>query len=392
MGERFCYRCGISESEGGPLIEGLCQVCFRKENPVLLIDDELNTELCQNCGSYKKRGVWVDPKTYELEELIFEVAESALLEAIENSLDERVKTFELVSPEELESTQELPVGKAVVSFEPVDWHIEYFPAIITYEVRVKARIHELQRELHDERKYVTVYVRQTVCPRCQKFLGGYFEAILQVRAEGRELSSEERKAIDDLVEKKVDEIMRKDRMGFIQDTIEKEEGLDFYMGSTSAARKLAQAIKERFGGTISEAYELVGLDRQTSKEVYRTSVSVRLPKFRKGDIVSDRAGRVYEVERVDGRGMSVKNLSTGESEHIDWKTVKREEIDVVEATESEAMVTSIGREEIQLMDMESYETYEIEKPDFEVLEGEIYKVVEVGGRKYLRGKSQRNSY
>lgn len=386
MSERFCYRCGISESEGGPLIDGLCQVCYRKENPVLLIEDEINTELCQNCGSYKKRGVWVDPKSYELEELIFEVAENALLETLEDSLSDKIREYEVVPPDELDEIEDLPVGRAAVSFEPVDFHIEYFPAIIVYEVRVKAKTHELQRELHDERKRVTVYVRQTVCPRCQKFLGGYFEAILQVRAEDRPLTEEERKAIGKLVEQKVDEIMRRDRMGFIQDTIEKEEGLDFYMGSTSSARKIAQAIKERFGGTISEAYELVGIDRQTSKEVYRTSVSVRIPKFRRGDIVADRKGNVYEVERVDGKGLTLRNLENWESEHFDWKTAKREAIDTVEHEDSEAMVTSMSPREVQLMDMESYETYELNRPPFEVKEGEVYKMVGVKGRKYFRGK------
>ena len=388
MSERFCYRCGISESEGGPLIDGLCQVCFRKENPVLLIESEINTELCQNCGSYKKRGVWVDPQTYELDELIFEVADNAVIEAIGDSLDERVRGFEILPMEELDEVKNLPVGRAVVAFQPVDWHIEYFPAIITYEVRVKARIHELQRELHDERKHVTVYVRQTVCPRCQKFLGGYFEAILQVRAEDRPLTEEERKAIGRLVEQKVDEIMRKDRMGFIQDTIEKEEGLDFYMGSTSSARKLAQAIKEKFGGTISEAYELVGVDRQTSREVYRTSVSVRIPKFQRGDIVADKHGNIYEVEKVDGRGLSLRNLATDESEHRDWKTVKREGIDTVEHEKSEAMVTSITPGEVQMMDMRTYETYELEKPKRPLREGEVYNMVEVRGRKYFLSKKE----
>ncbi|ASI98128.1 60S ribosomal export protein NMD3 [Thermococcus celer] len=388
MGERFCYRCGISESEGGPLIDGLCQVCYRKENPVLLIDDEIEAEVCGNCGSYKKRGVWVDPQTYDLEGLIFEVAENALLETIGDSLDERVEEFEVVPPEELDGMNELPVGRALVAFEPINWHIEHFPAVVTYEVRVKARIHELQRELHDENKRVTVYVRQTVCPRCSKFLGGYFEAILQVRAEGRPLSEEERKAIGKLVEEKVDEIMRGDRMGFIQDTIEKEEGLDFYMGSTSSARKLAHAIRERFGGTISEAYELVGVDRQTSREVYRTSVSVRIPKFRKGDIVTDGRGNVYEVERVDGRGLSLRNLSTWESEHRNWKSVKREGMDVAEREESEAMVTSVTPTEVQLMDMETYETYELERPEMELREGEVYRIVSVGGKRYFLGRKE----
>jgi len=182
--------------------------------------------------------------------------------------------------------------------------------------------------------------------------------------------------------------MRKDRMGFIQDTIEKEEGLDFYMGSTSSARKLAQAIKERFGGTISEAYELVGVDRQTSREVYRTSVSIRIPKFRRGDIVADRRGNVYEVERVDGKGLSLRNLSTWESEHRDWKTVKREGIDTVEHEGSEAMVTSLSPREVQLMDMETYETYELERPPMELSEGVVYKMVDVRGRKYFLEKKE----
>ncbi|ASJ08690.1 Nonsense-mediated mRNA decay NMD3 like protein [Thermococcus siculi] len=388
MSERFCYRCGISESEGGPLIDGLCQVCYRKENPVLLIEGEINTELCQNCGSYRKRGVWVDPRSYELDELIFEVADNALLETLEDSLSEGIREYEVVSMEELEEIDELPVGRAVVAFQPIDWHIEYFPAIVTYEVRVKARTHELQRELHDERKTVTVYVRQTVCPRCSKFLGGYFEAILQVRADERPLTEEERKAIGKLVEEKVDEIMRKDRMGFIQDTIEKEEGLDFYMGSTSSARKLAQAIRDRFGGTISEAYELVGVDRQTSREVYRTSVSVRIPKFRRGDIVADKRGNVYEVERVDGRGLSLRNLLNNESEHRDWKTVRRDGVDTVEHERSEAMVTSITPNEVQLMDMRTYETYELEKPKISLREGEVYNMVEVRGKRYFLSRKE----
>jgi len=386
MSGRFCYRCGISEEEGGPLIEGLCQVCFRRENPVLLMGDEINTELCQNCGSYRKRGVWVDPSTYEIDKLIFEVADNALLENLK--LDERVRHIVVALPEEVEQIKELPVGEAMVSFEQISWHLEHFPAIVTYEVRVKARLHELQKELHDERKRITIYVRQTVCPRCQKFLGGYFEAILQVRAEGRQLTEDEREAVEKLVQEKVDEIMRKDRMGFIQDTIEKDEGLDFYMGSKSSARKLAQAIRERFGGSVSEAYELVGMDRQTSKEVYRTSVSVRLPKFRKGDIVGDEKGNIYEVEEVSGKGINLRNLSTQEIEHFEWRTVRRERMDTVEHEKREAMLTSLTPKEAQFMDMESYETFEIEKPNFKLEEGEIYRLIKIKGKYYIEGKKE----
>ncbi|HIP74724.1 MAG TPA: Nonsense-mediated mRNA decay NMD3 like protein, partial [Thermococcus paralvinellae] len=129
--------------------------------------------------------------------------------------------------------------------------------------------------------------------------------------------------------------------------------------------------------------ELVGLDRQTSREIYRTSVSVRLPKFRKGDIVSDKNGNVYRVEKVNGKGMNLKNLATHESEHKDWRTVKRDEIDWVEHEKSEAMLTSLTPKEAQFMDMENYETFEIERPKINLKEGEIYRLVKIKGKYYI---------
>ncbi len=87
--------------------------------------------------------------------------------------------------------------------------------------------------------------------------------------------------------------------------------------------------------------------------------------------------------------MTLRNLSTGgKSEHKDWKTLGREGVNTVEHEESEAMVTSIGRDEVQLMDMESYETYEIEKPGVELTEGDVYRVVSVKGKRYIRGRKE----
>ncbi|NPA48244.1 MAG: Nonsense-mediated mRNA decay NMD3 like protein [Thermococci archaeon] len=381
---RFCYRCGISEEDGGPLIDGLCQVCFVRENPVLKMPDVVETAICGNCGSYVRAGRWVDPQSYDVEDIVREAGEVALSESVR--LDERVRKFRIVAPEEIEAADEVPVGEALVSFEFLSRHTDSFPFILSYRVRVKARIHPDQRILHDESRVVEVRVTQTVCPRCQKFLGGYFEAILQVRAEGRKLADDERKRVSRIVERAVDRVMKRDRMGFIQDTIEKEEGLDFYMGSKKAARKVAQSIVNEMGGRISESYELVGMDRQTSREVYRTSVTVRIPEFREGDVISDTGGRVFEVEKVDGSGMQLKSLRDGSSVHMDWKTVRSRELKNVEFEEREAMVTSVQRDEIQLMDMESYETFEMERPPFDVREGEVYRVVKVDGRRYIRSR------
>ncbi len=386
MGERFCYRCGIGEEEGGPLVDGLCQVCFRRENPVLKVPEKIRTEVCRNCGSYKSNGKWLDPTAHDPEGIIREAAWASLRESL--AFDERVREVEFADPDELDSLSELPVGKAVVGIEFLSRRTDSFPFVLVYRVRVRARIHRDQRILHDEEKVVTVQVGQTVCPRCQKFLTGYFEAILQVRAEGRRLSRKERDRVGEIVEKAVERVMKNDRMGFIQDTVEKVEGLDFYVGSKKAARKVAQSIVDRMGGRITEAYELVGMDRQTSREVYRTSVTVRIPKFREGDVVKDDRGNVYEVEEVNGRGLKLKNLKDWSVTHLDWKTTHNRNLNSVDFEEERAMVTSVQIKEIQLMDMESYRTYEMERPPFDVEEGEIYSVVSTREGRYLRKKVQ----
>ncbi len=381
---RFCYRCGISEEEGGPLIDGLCQVCFLRENSILKLPETVETSICGNCGSYIKDGKWVDPESYDPEDIVKEASRVALIESIK--LDDRIRKYKIVEPEELETLKDIPVGEAAVSVELLSVHTESFPFVLSYRVRAKGRIHPLQMKLHDEVKVITVRVSQTVCPRCQKFLAGYFEAILQVRAEGRKLDEEERKKVSRIVEESVERIMKKYRMGFIQDTIEKEEGLDFYMGSKKAARKVAQSIVNEMGGKITEAYELVGTDRQTSKNVYRTSVTVRIPELKKGDLAEDSRGNLFEVESIDGSGVSLRNLEDWDRTHLDWKSVRAKGLKKAEFTESRAMITSIQRDEIQLMDMESYDTFEMAKPPFRVEEGDVYRVVCSRGRRYLSKK------
>ena len=50
--KRFCYRCGALEAQQGPLIQGLCQHCFAKENRLLQAPAELEVTVCGRCGAY----------------------------------------------------------------------------------------------------------------------------------------------------------------------------------------------------------------------------------------------------------------------------------------------------------------------------------------------------
>ena len=52
------------------------------------------------------------------------------------------------------------------------------------------------------------------------------------------------------------------------------------------------------------------------------------------------------------------------------------------------MLTSLTPKEAQFMDMENYETFEIEKPSVELKEGEVYKLVKIGRRYYIEGKKK----
>jgi len=116
---------------------------------------------------------------------------------------------------------------------------------------------------------LNVSLRRELCEDCSKMVGGYYAAIVQLRAEGREPS--------DYEIERAREIARSSLSS--RDFITKEKkvrgGIDFYVSSSAYARRISREIVKNLGGYFSESPELYGI--KNGKRIYRVSFSVRLP-------------------------------------------------------------------------------------------------------------------
>ncbi|WP_230741488.1 60S ribosomal export protein NMD3 [Methanooceanicella nereidis] len=322
----FCPKCG-KETEA----EGLCTACFREEHVLFEVPQVLEVKICAKCPSYKVGEQWIDTKLETYEDLV------------------KKATIKIV---------DLAVKMNKEAESP---RIKIFPEFINpnvLRVRVQAEAYVLGRHMSDE-KEVEVRVRKETCDICSRIAGGYYEGIIQVRAQNRFPTKKEMgkalKIIYDVVKKAE---KAGDRLAFVTDEFDLPEGVDVYMGSVNCSRQASRAIVDDFGGTVLESPKLVGA--KDGKDLYRVTFAVRIPEIVAGDIVNMH-GKVVLVEKV-GKRISGTELSSGHSTSAP-EDVKLEKL----SNRSEAMSTVLVSEEgnsVQILDPVTYEPMTIKKPIF----------------------------
>lgn len=243
----FCVECGAE----GPVYQGVCASCFAKKHPVVDPPANLDIPRCQQCGAFHFRSGW---------------SRVGLEPAIAQLLREKVRP--------------LP------PFEHVSFtHAAREEDANNYFLTVKAlgRFEDLRQA---QEFHVRLRIKPSVCDACAKQAGRYYEGILQVRAEDRDLAPAEIRAVRTLVLSRVER--RRDESGdFISRTEEIHGGLDFYVSTNALGSRLAREVAEAFGGTVTASPKLFG--QRQGKEIYRVTTLVRLPAFRAGDIVRHKA-------------------------------------------------------------------------------------------------------
>ncbi|KXB00391.1 hypothetical protein AKJ47_00680 [candidate division MSBL1 archaeon SCGC-AAA261G05] len=258
--QKFCYKCGALEEEKGPLIEGLCQDCFTSEHPLIKTPDQVELRVCGRCGAYFLNNKWHDPR---------EKSELSLLRASEELVHSEIKV-----------AQVQPTGVRYVNLEEasgidVELESESVPQGIKVEIRARGKIHESQESSQTAEGVVRVKVETTTCDVCSRKSAGYYEAILQVRGE-TPLSRKRLREVYQALESTFLEEQSRNRGEFVSKIEEKHGGLDLYTSSTTLARHLAEALKEKYGAKTDESSKLIG---QTSdgRKKYRVSIVARLP-------------------------------------------------------------------------------------------------------------------
>ncbi len=273
----FCVECGAE----GPTYEGLCAKCFSKKHPVVDPPQFLDIDRCTSCGSYRLGSGW--------SKMDRDMAISRLLrESVPARAPFQRVTFTHVAREEDTNNLALTV-KALGRFEDLE---------VLRDFRVRARI------------------KPSLCEICQKQKGRYYEGILQVRGDGRELTSREARAVRTFVAARVDR--SREPEAFVSRIEEVHGGLDFYVSTNAMGKTLARELADAFGGTMAASPKLFG--QKEGREVYRVTSLVRLPAFRPGDVVrhKDLLAEVIAMRPF----VLLRDLSTGETRRFKPKDVR----------------------------------------------------------------------
>lgn len=349
----FCPQCGSSDVE---LHEGLCKNCFLKEFQPLSIPDEMVVTLCAHCHSNLQEGKWKDLGLPE-EEIIY------------RTLEENIQLDSLVENPEID----LEI-------------IQMRGSIAECLVSLKGSV--LGDEIYQEYQ-VNVRLNKSVCPDCSKFNSGYYEAVIQLRAQNRTISSQEIQSADEIIKEALTRMWEKNRMAYLAQRAAMKEGVDYYIGSQKSAKRLVSALREVLGGVVKESPRLMGQDKSTGKGLYRTWISLRLGEFRQGDFISyeDHIGQVLSM---DARKIVVQDMLSLEISSILWK--EHEKIKTVAQSKDVQIttVTSKSPQEIQILHPTSYQPLDLDmKEQFQGYDiGEEISVIDIHDKIYILPKNE----
>ncbi len=311
-----CFRCGKNEAA----IDGLCGDCYIETHKLLEYPEYIDVLRCLHCGALSFDGKrWRDT-----EDTVRELRDMALT-TINISKEAKV--------EEVEDTV-----------------MERDPYMYDYLGKITLSVGDFraEREFHS-----VIRVKGATCPACSRLHGHYFEAIIQIRAAGREMTDAEKKMARDIVINRVSQAEKGNRNVFLTDEKEMHGGLDFYISHSATARGTAKELSDSFAGKITESKTLTG--RKEGEDFYRFTFLVRLPEYGKGDFVRY-GGGYYMVESSSGKGWKLKSLEGKPDVRVRGKDLKRMKLAAGKDDVEHAIVLSSTENEVQVMDPKTYET------------------------------------
>lgn len=318
----LCPRCGEEKEE---FVGNICVDCFIDREELFRVNEPLSMTVCVSCGAVNV-GAWRDIGLYH---------------GLDNLLNENVTMkSELKNPvTSIEVEEELPdriLGTLTVSGNLGGRHV-----VLNEPVEVR--------------------MERGICNRCSRASGGYYEAILQLRASDRELTEQEMERALNVAADLMSDVKGGEK-SFVSRIEEVSGGVDLYFGNSATTKQLASKLKAQFGGTMSESASLAG--RQDGQEIYRVTYLVRLPPFRHRDVLRY-ADSLYLVHSL-GSVVELRELRTGMRKRVPVKKIQEDgfEREARQEDVERALVTMVQGDEIQLLDPDTMRAVALLRPEF----------------------------
>ena len=319
----FCVECGSTDKK---MVGNICIDCFLKDFQMIELPERIEVQICSHCNSKLEEGKWSEEFIPE-EEIIY------------RALERNIKISDEVSNEIINLEIDQMKGTIASCYVEVVGEVEGAQIEETQETEVK--------------------ILKTVCPTCSKLQAGYYEAVIQFRADSRDIKKEEYEKADEVVEKTLIKQSKKDKLAYCPQIAKLKEGYDYYIGSLKTGRKVAEALKDEFGGTIKESPRLISEDKSTGKGLYRIWISVRIPEFELGDIIRYE-NKLLQVNDIDKNRVTCTDIKDSKKHSIPLKHM--EEIELLKKQDEIETTTIISKspKTIQILDPVDYSAVDLE--------------------------------
>ena len=338
----FCVECG---KEAPIFRNGVCLHCYLNHTQFSKGPTILDLTMCPRCSAYKYKNTW-------------------LQEPFPEALKRHVSDAFHISPE--------------LTDVEIRTRCSEQDRILSCTVFISGVI---EAQKITEQHPLTVRIRRNTCDVCSREAGGYYEAIVQIRAEQRTLSKSELHTLRSAVETLVQQFQESGKRGlFITDIDEKREGLDFFISEKGTALSIAKKIQEQFGGTFKQSASTAGM--KDSKQVYRMTYLIRVPAYRKADFFTLHES-FFLIVSLHVNKVRAIDLSTWEEKIIEGKEILPSRILGGPELIKEMIVVSQSKKEIQLMNPKTYETLEVRKPTSFSTDAETIRTVKLDGQVFL---------
>ena len=344
----FCVECGSTEKK---MVGNICIDCFLKDFQMIEIPERIEVQICSHCNSKLEEGKWSEENIPE-EEIIYRALERNI--QIDDEVENEIINLEI---DQMKGT------------------------IASCYVEVVGEVYDTQiEETHD----TEVKILKTVCPTCSKLQAGYYESVIQFRADNREINNEEYAKADEVVERTLIKQSKKDKLAYCPQIAKLKEGHDYYIGSLKSGRKVAEALTDEFGGVVKESPRLISEDKSTGKGLYRIWISVRIPEAEIDDFI-EYENKIIQITSVSKNSFVGMDIKTNKKHNIPMKNM--EDIKLVKKSEEIETATVISKSSqfIQILDPIDYSTVDLDMKEKynEINVGEEVKLIRINNNIYL---------
>lgn len=339
----WCPKCGKNPKETGEFIEGFCPICYFNHHPLISLRHTPKVKVCPRCEAYWRSGKWVTRGDSTAEEHLYNMACDLLDPLITQSQPATYEVRILDKPEH-------PITRAKK---------------IRVEVTAQA-----QKTTYTETKVISLPISSELCDTCKRVAGGYFEAVLQVRASTGKLTQEQEETIVTFLN---DQLADLEAPSGTSKLTHSRGGIDIKFISSRLCRNLAKKMATRFGLLLGVSSKVVGRTRD-GKTQTRQSHVVRYPPFTVGDVLAHE-DRVYAVGGIRNGNYVLIDLESGQRRTYSPKELSLFEGKSLNDEVHEYQVISKTPELFQLMSQRDYTIYDIPVPPFSLDVGTTVRAV-----------------